>query len=906
MSETISTEAKEASTASWHALDAEAALAALASSPEGLSAEEAASRLQANGPNRLPGRAKAHPLLRFLQQFHNVLIYVLLVAALLAGLLGHVVDSVVILIVVLLNALIGYVQEGKAEDSLDAIRKMIDPTASVLRAGRRMAIKAEELAPGEVVLLEAGDRVSADLRLIDVHNLRIEEAALTGESVPVGKQDAAVAADAPLGDRRCMAYSGTLVVAGQGKGVVVATGVATQLGQISRLVGEVATLKTPLIRRMDQFSRQITAAILMLSVVVLLFAHYVRGYPFDEAFMIVVGLAVAAIPEGLPAVMTITLAIGVRRMAQRNAIIRRLPAVETLGSVTTICSDKTGTLTRNEMTVGTVVTAARHFTVSGSGYAPEGAIEVDGGPVDVEASGLNDLLLCAALCNDAELQHREGRWQVVGDPMEAALITLAHKGGLSHAALKSDWPRRDVIPFDTAHRYMGSLNHNHAGEVRILIKGAPERLLDMCATQSGPEGPEPLDRDLWTRRIEEVAAGGQRVLALAHKPLSGSVSELRVQDAEAGAELLGLVGLIDPPRAEAVAAVAECQQAGIRVVMITGDHVATASAIAAQLGLHKADRALGGKDLDALDAGAFRERAADCSVFARTTPEHKLRLVEALQSDGQVVAMTGDGVNDAPALKRADVGVAMGGQGSEAAKEAAAVVLADDNFASIVAAVREGRTVYDNLMKVIGWTLPTNGGQALAICAAVAGGLALPVTPVQILWVNMICAVALGTTLAFEPTEPGTMRRPPRPTDSSILSGRLLWQIIMVSLLFVAGVFGVMYWSLGRGDDIELARTLVVNTLVVMGIAYLFGVRFVHGTSLTWRGALGTPAVLAGLGITTLAQVAFTYLPFLQQVFHTRSLGLLEIGVVLGVGVVLLLLVECEKAVVARWFGSPG
>lgn len=880
----------------WHATDADAVLIELGASAQGLTAQEAAARLAAFGPNRLPRAAQRSALRRLLLQFHNLLIYVLLGSALLSLALNHAVDAAVILGVVIVNAVIGFVQEGRAERALDAVRSMIDPRAAVLRDGRRTTIPADQIVPGDIVLLEAGDRVAADLRLTRARNLKIDEAVLTGESVAVEKAATPVAENAALGDRISMAFAGTFIAAGQGSGVAIATGTDTELGRISALIGTVETLETPLIRQMDGFARQLTVVVLGVSVAAFLFAYLVRNYPAVDAFMAVVGLAVAAIPEGLPAVMTITLAIGVQRMASRNAIIRRLPAVETLGSVSIICSDKTGTLTRNEMTASTLRISDGEYEVTGVGYAPGGAFRTSGRDIDpAQHDAVIALIRAGLLCNDADLRRTEGGWIVDGDPMEGALVTLAMKAGLDPALVRKQLPRTDEIPFDAQHRFMATLHHGHDGEAFIVIKGAPERILQMCSLQRGSDADDPIDVDGWKNAADKLAAKGQRVLGFAMKPAAYDRRDMSFSDIDRDAVLLGLVGFIDPPRDEAIAAVADCAAAGIRVLMITGDHAVTAREIGRQLGLAPDPHVMTGQTLDTLDDQGLRAAARQTEVFARTTPEHKLRLVQALQADRLTVAMTGDGVNDAPALKRADVGIAMGRKGTEAAKEAAEIVLADDNFASIVAAVREGRTVYDNITKVIGWTLPTNGGEAFTILAALAFGLALPVTPVQILWINMVTAIALGLTLAFEPTEPHTMRRPPRDPDQPILSGDLVWRIAFVSLLFVTGAFGVFFWAEARGLPIEEARTLVVNTIVVMQIFYLFSVRYVHGTSLTWRGVLGTPAVLIGVGATVLAQLAFTYLPIMQHAFASRPLAVLEGMLVIAVGGVMLLVVELEK-----------
>ena len=875
--------------------------AALQTGMEGLSAQEARTRKERIGPNRLPSAAKQNEIRRFLRQFHNLLIYVLLCAAVLAASIGHYTDAAVILAVVVVNAIIGYLQEGRAERALEAIRAMIDPRSTVVRDGHRMVIPAEDIVPGDIVLLEPGDRVPADLRLVRARNLRIDEAALTGESVPVDKGIEPAVAEIPLGDRSSMAFSGTFVAAGTGAGIAAATGTTTELGRISELVGSVKTLTTPLLRQIAQLAEKLTIVILGVCAAVFAFAVFVRDYQWPEAFMVIIGIAVAAIPEGLPAVMTITLAIGVQRMAARNAIVRRLPAVETLGSVSVICSDKTGTLTRNEMTVRTVITRDKAIEVSGVGYRPEGGFEVEGGrlvdPADDRT--LLEAARAAILCNDAELREAGGAWIVHGDPMEGALLSLGIKAGHDAGALRKQFPRTDEIPFDTQHQFMATLHHSHADGAFAYVKGAPERILAMCVGQRGPSGYEALDEGFWRSCTETVASRGQRVLALAVKAMPSGQRDLTFADVAGGFTMLALLGLIDPPREEARKAVEDCRSAGIKVKMITGDHAATAAAIARALRLDDEPKVITGQELDHLDDAELETVARDVTVFARTSPSHKLRLVTALQVDGAVIAMTGDGVNDAPALKRADIGVAMGSRGTEAAKEAAELVLADDNFASIVAAVREGRTVYDNLRKVIALTLPTNAGEASAIIAAIAFGLTLPMTPVQILWVNMVTTVALDLTLAFEPAEPGTMQRPPRSPKEPLLSGFLLWRVVFVSMLFVAGAFGVFFYALDEGHSLEVARTMVVNTVVVMEIFYLFSIRYVHGPSITWRGVVGTRAVLIGVALVVAMQFAFTYLPWMQSIFGTAPVGLVDGLLIVGVGVALLLLVEIEKRIVS-------
>ena len=879
----------------WHRLSADAVLAELHAARTGLSEDEVAERQRVHGPNRPAQAAPVRPWLRFARQFNNVLIYLLVGAALVTFLLGHLIDTVIIVAVIVANALVGYLQEGKAERAMDAIRGMLAPQASVIRDGRRRSVPAEQLVPGDVVMLEPGDKVPADLRLLTAFGLSLQESILTGESLPVEKSTSATAADAALGDRSGMAYSGTLVAAGQGSGVVVATGNTTEIGRISGMLSSVQTLTTPLVRQMDTFARWLSLLIVLVAALLLLYGYFVAGYPFAEIFMVVVGLAVAAIPAGLPAVLTITLAIGVQAMARRHAIVRRLPSIETIGAVSVICTDKTGTLTRNEMAVASAVTACRDYHLDGVGYEPRGAVRLDGVAIEPPSdAALSALALAAARCNDAALHERGGVWTVEGDPMEGAL--LAFSGKVVNASEPAAWARVDAIPFDARHRYMATLDRSNDGEMRVFLKGAPERVLGMCSRQRGRDGDAPLDAAYWAARADQIAASGQRVLAVASRHMDAGAVVLSERDVEGDLTLLGLVGMIDPPRPEAVAAVAECAEAGIRVKMITGDHARTAAEIGRQIGLD-AGVVLTGAELDGLDDAALRDAVMHCNVFARTSPEHKLRLVMALQAHGMTVAMTGDGVNDAPALKRADAGIAMGCKGSEAAKEASDLVLADDNFASIAAAVREGRTVYDNIKKVVSWTLPTNAGEALTIIVALVAGLSLPVTPIQILWVNMVTAITLGLALAFEPTEDGTMRRPPRTRSDTLVDGGLVWHIVLASALFLCGVFGVYDYAIARGYSIELARTMALNTLVAMEIFHLFYIRNIHGTSLTWRAVRGTPVVWATVLGVTAAQFAITYIPALQRVFDTRPVPFRDGLVIFGIGVALFAAVELEKQV---------
>jgi len=886
----------------WHTLSTEDALELLKAPAGGLSHVEATKRLAEYGPNRLPEAARRSDFMRFLLQFNNILIYVLLGSAVITAVLSHWIDTGVILAVVVANAVIGFIQEGKAEKAMDAIRHMLAPRANVLRDGERHSIEGDALVPGDVVLLEAGDKVPADLRLLTAHGMSVQEAILTGESVPVEKHTKPVAGDAALGDRSCMAFSGTLVTTGQGKGIVVGTGSRTEIGRISGLLSEVETLTTPLVAQMGVFAKWLTILILLIAALLLAYGHFVSHHEFTEMFMAVVGLSVAAIPEGLPAVLTITLAIGVQAMARRNAIVRRLPAIETLGSVSVICTDKTGTLTRNEMMVASVLTSQHIFALEGDGYEPKGILKLEDAHVaPSEHAVLEELARAAALCNDAFLREHNRVWTVEGDPMEGALLAFAGKMDVDVRKTQSVWSRTDAIPFDAKHRFMATLNHDHERHAFVFVKGAPEQMLAMCQDQRGMDGKtEALDIDYWHGKAEAIAALGQRVLAFAVKPVQSGHTVLEHEDVQSTLTLLGMTGMIDPPRAEAIAAVDECHSAGIRVKMITGDHAKTAAAIGKKIGLHNPDKVLTGNDLDAMDDAVLRQIVLDCDIFARTSPEHKLRLVMALQSHGMTVAMTGDGVNDAPALKRADAGIAMGMKGSEAAKEAAELVLADDNFVSIAAAVREGRTVYDNIKKVISWTLPTNAGEAMTIIVALLAGMTLPITPVQILWVNLITAVTLGIALAFEPTEENTMRRPPRPRDEPLLTGGLVWHIVLVSLLFLCGVFGMYHYAVDRGYSVELARTIALNTLVVMEIFHLFFIRNIHGTSLTWKAVRGTKMVWTVVIIVAVAQFAITYVPLLQTVFATESIPFLDGMLIVGVGVALFAIIETEKQIRLR------
>ncbi|WP_221801126.1 cation-transporting P-type ATPase [Oceanobacter mangrovi] len=884
----------------WHAMAPAEALTRLSATATGLSSEQASQRQQQYGANRLTPAKQRSALMRLLLQFHNVLIYVLLAAAALTVALQHYTDAAVIAVVVILNAVIGFLQEGKAERALEAISQMLSPQALVSRDGHKQNLAADQLVPGDIVHLNPGDRVPADIRLLQVTALRADEALLTGEAVPASKSVEAVANEAVLGDRRCLLYSGSLITSGTGTGVVVETGDNTEIGRISAILGQVETLTTPLLRQMDRFGQQLTFGIVVMALVTMLFGALVRDYSLADMFLAAVGLAVAAIPEGLPAIMTITLALGVQRMVQQHAIVRRLPAVETLGSVTVICSDKTGTLTRNEMTATTIATVDGRYAVSGVGYQPDGQITFAGLPPDqTQQAELSSLLRAGLLCNDASLHPQDDHWISQGDPTEIALVTLAHKSQLAIAETLADYPRLAAIPFESEHRFMATLHQDQLGHQFIYVKGAPERLMEMCSCQRANGEQQPLNRNYWLQQMHAMASQGQRVLAIGERIVGTPlINGLHYGELEHEITLLGLIGIIDPPRSEAIDAVTACHQAGIRVKMITGDHALTAVSIASQLGIGDGETVLSGHHIDELSPQELQARAMQVDVFARTSPEHKLQLVQALQASGQVLAMTGDGVNDAPSLKQADIGIAMGDKGTEVAKEAAEMVLTDDNFATIARAVGEGRTVYDNLKKSILFILPTNGGEALTIMAAIVLGIALPITPVQILWVNMITAVTLALAFAFEPAESDVMQRKPRQPGEAILSRMLIWRILFVSLILVCGTFGLFYFHHSQGASLELARTIAVNTLVMFEIFYLFNTRSIQGPVLNYPGLCGNRIALYAIGLLLLFQLAFTYLPPMQALFDTQAMTLHQWLQVILVASSVLWLVELEK-----WLG---
>ena len=893
----------------WHHLPAGEVAQLLETDPDkGLDLFEIKHRRQHFGANQLTTRKGRSAWQRFLLQFHNPLIYILLAAGVIKLVIGGFVDAGVILAVVLINAWIGYLQEAKAERAIEALAQSLVTETNVVRAGKTARVPSTELVPGDVVLLASGDKVPADLRLVATRDLQVAEAALTGESTAVEKTAGAeLSPDTPLADRANMTYASTLVTFGQGRGVVTGTGDHTEIGRISEMISAAPDLETPLTRKMAVFGHKLLVAILGLAAVVVALGLW-RREPLDEIVSSAIALAVGAIPEGLPAAVTVTLAIGVARMARRRAIIRKLPAVETLGSTTVICSDKTGTLTQNQMTVRQLVVGDSLVEVTGNGYEPQGNLTLDVKPFTPgEAPGMSECLLAGLLCNDSALVQKEGRWEAQGDPTEVALIVAAQKAGLESQSAQARLPRVDVIPFESRHQYMATLHDDReAGRKLVYLKGAVEVVLDRCHVAfNSRRQPVPLDREHVLAQVARLAAAGLRVLAFARAELPSATERIHARDLPRQFTFLGLQGMIDPPRPEAIKAVAACDRAGIQVKMITGDHAGTAVAIGRQLGLAPETAASGkpsaltGKELAALNDEQLIEAAANVSVFARVTPEQKMRLVEALQARGHVVAMTGDGVNDGPALKQANIGVAMGITGTEVAKEASDMVLTDDNFASIGAAVEEGRNVFDNLTKIITWALPSNVGQGLVILAAALVGATLPILPLQVLWINMTTGGLLGLFLALEPKERDLMQRPPRAPDAPILTGRMLSQVVLVGLLILIAAFGLFKWELARGAGIEAARTVALNTVAVMQALYLVNCRSLRHS--IWSiGFFRNGWLWLGIVGVLLLQVGLTYLPFLNAVFQTAPIGWDEWLRILGASITGVLLVEFQK-----WLVNP-
>ncbi len=899
----------------WHSLSLNDVVGSLQTDLiSGLDPENAIRRLAEFGPNRLTPAKTQGPLLRFLLQFYQPLVMILLAATVVTLAVGEYIDAGVIFAVILANAAIGFAQESKALKAIDALARSMTSSALAVRGGERKRIAAENLVPGDIVILQSGDKVPADLRLFECRELRIAESALTGESLPVPKEDAPVDESTLLADRHNIAYSSTLVIHGAGKGVVVATGDQSEIGRINRMIASADAIDTPLTRKIKHFSGVMLYVILALSAVTFL-AGYLHGHHWIDMFMASVALAVSAIPEGLPAALTITLAIGVGRMAKRNAIIRKLPAVETLGSTTVICSDKTGTLTQNQMTVTQMFAGGARYNVSGVGYSPEGQITSEDTSLPPETNqALKELLTAGVLCNDSQLLKAEQGYRVEGDPTEAALIAAASKFGMRTEDVSRRLPRIDAIPFESARQYMATLHDPGPGRSKLMyIKGSIESICMNCSLGFGNDGaPTVVDAREIHGVVEEMAAAGLRVLAFACKEMPPDTIRIQHEDVAEGLQFIGLQGMIDPPRPEAQKAVQDCQRAGVLVKMITGDHAGTAAAIGRQLGLCRdscsmhTKEVLTGRNLADFSDVQLVDAAEHTAVFARVTPEQKLRLVEALQRRQHVVAMTGDGVNDAPALKKADIGVAMGINGTEVSKEAADMILTDDNFATIEAAVEEGRGVFDNLTKFITWTLPTNGGESLALMVAIFFGLDLPVLPLQILWINMTTAVLLGLMLAFEPKEPGIMERSPRDPKAPILTGPLVFRISLVSVLLMLGAFGLFELEMARGGNLDLARTLAVNLLIFGELFYLFNCRSLT-RPIRDLGLFSNSWVWGGVLTMVALQMVYTYVPLFNRVFGSHPMSVVDWACVLGFSLLISLIVTAEKAIrFRRQPVSPG
>ncbi|MGB3295751.1 MAG: cation-transporting P-type ATPase [Phormidesmis sp.] len=865
----------------------------------GLMAEEVARRYETYGYNELPVKPGKPAWFRFLLQFHDPLLYILLIAGAVKAALGSWTNAAVIWGVTLLNAVIGYVQEAKAEGAIASLAKAVTTETTVLRDGQTLQIPSQDLVPGDIVLLTSGDKVPADLRLLKARSLQVDESALTGESVPVDKTIVPLPAETPLAERTNMAYAGSFVTFGQGMGVVMATAQATEVGQISEAMQQGVNLTTPLTRKFAKFSRLLLYCVLTLATLTFV-VGLGQGESWSYMFEAAVALAVSAIPEGLPAVVTITLAIGVDRMARRHTIIRKLPAVEALGSATVICSDKTGTLTENQMTVQAIYAGGQHYQVSGGGYSPKGEIELMGdhlreSPTEslrespTESPGkslfqsglpaaLAECLTAGVLCNDSRLKQTGEHWSVEGDPTEGALIAAAAKADLSQSGLAVSKPRLDAIPFESQYQYMATLHE--AYPQTIYAKGSLEAILSRCAQMMDEKGqPVPIDRIQIEQVVETMTAQALRVLAFAKKTVAAHQHSIDHDDLDTGLVFLGVQGMIDPPRPEAIAAVHACQTAGIQVKMITGDHIATAKAIAQRMGIQKTEQvqAFEGRSLAQMQDTQLAQTIETGDVFARVAPAQKLRLVEALQTKGEIVAMTGDGVNDAPALKQADIGIAMGKGGTEVAREAADMLLTDDNFASIVSAVEEGRTVYQNLRKAIAFLLPVNGGESMTILLSALLARDLPILSLQVLWLNMINSLTMTVPLAFEPKSEGTMRQPPRHPQEPLITGRLLRRILVVSLFNWILIFGMFEWANAATGSLAVARTMATQALVAARIVYLLsisqlGMSLFHYISRKSTTITNAPILIVGIVAAAGLQIVFSQWSVMNVLFATAPL----------------------------------
>lgn len=877
---------------SWHTLDYKEVIRKLESDSEnGLSEKEIQKRLKDYGLNKMPTAKKKHPLIKFLLQFHNTLIYILIVAAVITALMDHWIDTWVIAAVVIINAMIGFVQEGKAEQALDNIKNMLSLRATVIREGKQQHIGAEELVPGDIVKLKSGDKVPADIRIIEAKNLQVEESALTGESTAVEKNTRPVKQDDLLGDQKGMAFSGTVVMQGNCKAIVIATGEDTEIGKINTMMSEVEKITTPLLQQIERLGKLLSFIILGITALFFAFGYFFRDYELSELFLAAIGLIVAAIPEGLPAIMTITLAIGVQQMAKRNAIIRKLPSVETLGSVSIICSDKTGTLTRNEMTARQVSTAEDDYQIEGTGYQPKGEIKKNNESFNYNGDRVfNRLMLCLlSTCNSFIEEKSEGEWTVSGTPTEGALLSLSLKAGFESFKTK----RLDSIPFESEHKFTVSKNRIEDQDF-LFLTGAPEIVIELCTKQYTANSTQSLDLEYWEKKSDEAASKGLRILAAAFK-ITKDKQDLTPKNVDKDFIFLGIIGIIDPPRDEVIQAIKECKSAGVKVKMITGDHAATAKTIGYEIGIGDGKRAMTGQEIESLNDDELKNVVLDNDIYARTTPKHKLRLVKALQANNKLCAMTGDGVNDAPALKKANIGIAMGIKGTEVTKDASEMVLADDNFASIVSAIKEGRTVYDNIQKALFFILPTNGAESLVLMAAVILNITMPITAAQILWVNMVTAVTLALALSFEPAEENVMCRPPRNPDAPILGKEFLWKVVYVSIIigfFTISVFNYLYNQIGLSEN--EARTVAVNTLVCCQLFYLFNCRKTNESAIG-KDFFGNRYVFYAAGLLTLLQIGFVYLPFMNNLFDTAAIDLKYWIHPFIIGIAVFMIVEIEK-----------
>lgn len=884
----------------WYKYGIEYTFDTLETSLHGLKMSEARSRLETFGPNQLPEKKKDSLWGLLFRQIQNPLIYVLIGSAILAVVMGKMIDGFVVLGVVIINALIGFFQEYRSSKEIAALKKMVPDTTVVIRDGHPQTIQSSELVPGDIVSLESGDKVPADIRLFEVHSFKVMEAALTGESVPSEKAVDIIAGSVPLGDRKNITFSGTAVASGTAKGIVVQTGIATELGKINTMLMETPDPETPLTRSISRVAKSLTVAILLVGAVLSGIA-LLRGYPVADAILASITLAVAAIPEGIPAIITIALAIGVRRMANRKSVIRHLPAVETLGSTTVICSDKTGTITKNEMTVRDVWTLHNEGNLTGTGYDPAGKLIVNKYSGSDVPEDLQELFVAGILCNDAYLQNINEKWIIDGDPTEGALLTSAMKAGLQFDNIRRSWPRSGSIPFESEHKFMATI-HAQTSENIIFLKGAPEIVIGRCNLSSR-------NKEAVLEAVSHFAQDGKRVLAFAKKGIDGTAS-VDFDSVRDDLYFIGLQAMIDPPREEVKTAINKCHDAGITVKMITGDHQATAAAIGADLNIISPQGSLSGEHLERMSEAELTESALSVNIFARVAPEHKLKLVSALQKKGEVVAMTGDGVNDAPALKKADIGVAMGITGTDVSRDAADIILTDDNFASIVAAVEEGRRVYDNLIKSLAFVLPTNFGEALILLAAVSffpiinGVPLLPMSPVQILWINLVATVSLALPLAFEAKESDIMNRMPRKPGEPLLNRFVIFRTVLVALIITGTGIGLFLNVFIRETDAGVAnsiatakaQTMAVTSIVFLQIFYLLNCRSLQ-RSIFSVGVFSNKTILPGILILVILQVGFVYLPFMNSLFGSSPVNLYSWLESILFGAVVLPVITLEKAI---------